>query len=64
MTVADTAQAGGALLFIVATLGWYMLFVIMAAEMRWSFCFPVGDLSHYWSKTDVELAVLENEKKK
>jgi len=57
-------KAGGALLFITATLGWYMLFVIMAAEMRWSFCFPVGDLSHYWSKTDVELAVLENEKRK
>lgn len=52
------------MLFITATLGWYMLFVIMAMEMRWSYCFPVGDLSHYWSKTDVELAVLDNEKKK
>lgn len=41
-----------------------MLFVIMAAEMRWTMCPPVGDLSHFWSKTDVELAVLENEKKK
>ncbi len=26
-------QTGGALLFIVAALGWYMTFVIMAAEM-------------------------------
>lgn len=57
-------KTGGALLFIVGILGWYMLFVIMAAEMRWSMCPPVGDLSHYWSKTDVELAVLESEKKK
>jgi hypothetical protein len=50
-------------LFIVAILGWYMLFVIMAAEMRWSVNLPVGDLSHYWRKTDVELAVMENEKR-
>ncbi|CAO2654365.1 Nn.00g110980.m01.CDS01 [Neocucurbitaria sp. VM-36] len=56
-------KAGGALLFIVAILGWYMLFVIMAAEMRWSVNLPVWDLSHYWKKTDVELAVMENEKK-
>ncbi|OAK94807.1 hypothetical protein IQ06DRAFT_353226 [Phaeosphaeriaceae sp. SRC1lsM3a] len=28
-------KTGGALLFIVGMLGWYMLFVIMAAEMRW-----------------------------
>ena len=27
-------QAGGALLFIVAALGWYMCFFIMATEMR------------------------------
>jgi hypothetical protein len=40
-----------------------MLFVIMAAEMRWSVNLPVGDLSHYWRKTDVELAVMENEKR-
>ncbi|KAH3904855.1 hypothetical protein HBH56_226900 [Parastagonospora nodorum] len=56
-------KAGGALLFVVACLGWYMLFVIMAAEMRWSMCPPVGDLSHYWAKTDVELAAMENEKR-
>lgn len=40
-----------------------MLFVIMAAEMRWSVNLPVWDLSHYWHKTDVELAAMENEKK-
>jgi hypothetical protein len=51
------------MLFITAMLGWYMLFVIMAAEMRWSVCLPVGDLSHYWAKTDVELATMENQKK-
>lgn len=59
----DYLQAGGALLFIVAMLGWYMLVVIMAAEMRWSVNLPVGDLSHYWARTDVELATMENEKK-
>lgn len=46
-----------------AALGWYMLFVIMAAEMRWRVCPPVGDLSKYWSSTDVEIAAMENEKK-
>ena len=40
-----------------------MLFVIMAAEMRWSVNLPVGDLSHFWRKTDVELATMENEKR-
>lgn len=56
-------KAGGALLFIVAMLGWYMLVVIMAAEMRWTLSLPVGDLSHYWKTTDVELAAMDNEKK-
>ena len=51
------------MLFIVGMLGWYMLFVIMAAEMRWSVNLPVGDLSHFWRKTDVELAAMENEKR-
>jgi hypothetical protein len=50
-------------LFVVGFLGWYMLFVMMAAEMRWRVCPPVGDLSHYWSSTDVEIAAMENEKK-
>lgn len=51
------------MLFIVAMLGWYMLLVIMTAEMRWSVNLPVGDLSHYWRKTDVELAAMETEKR-
>ncbi|KAF2269118.1 plasma membrane ammonium transporter [Lojkania enalia] len=56
-------KAGGALLFIVAILGWYMIFVMMAAEMRWTISLPVGDLSHFWKSTDVEIAAMENEKK-
>jgi uncharacterized protein len=44
-------------------LGWYMIFVMMAVEMRWTISLPVGDLSHYWRKTDVELATMEAEKK-
>ncbi|ORY01052.1 GPR1/FUN34/yaaH family-domain-containing protein [Clohesyomyces aquaticus] len=56
-------KAGGALLFIVAMLGWYMIFVMMAAEMRWTVGLPVGDLSHFWKTTDVELATMEQEKK-
>ena len=48
-------QAGGALLFIVAILGWYMTFVIMSAEMRMGINFWVGDLSHYWPDTNVPL---------
>lgn len=51
------------MLFIVAMLGWYMIFVMMAAEMRWTVNLPVGDLSHFWRGTDVELAAMENEKK-
>ncbi len=57
-------QAGGALLFIVAILGWYMCFIIMAAEMRISLRLPVGDLSHFWPKTDVELAATEQREHK
>jgi len=34
---------------------WYMTFVMMAAEMRLGISFPVGDLSHFWPKTDVAL---------
>ena len=48
-------------MFIVGLLGWYMTFVIMAAEMRLAVNLPVGDLSHYWHKTDVEMAVAEKE---
>ena len=56
-------KAGGALNFVVAILGWYMLIVIMMAEMRWTVNLPVGDLTHYWQKTDIEIAAMENEKK-
>ncbi|KAL5417146.1 hypothetical protein PMIN03_001772 [Paraphaeosphaeria minitans] len=56
-------KTGAALLFLVGLLGWYMLFVIMAAEMRWRVCPPVGDLSHYWGSTDVEMGALEDEKR-
>lgn len=51
--------AGGALLFVVAALGWYMCFIIMAGEMRITLNLPVGDLSRFWPKTDVELADAE-----
>lgn len=55
------SQAGGALLFVVAILGWYITFVIMAAEMRLGINFPVGDLSHFWPSTDVELTEIEKQ---
>jgi len=47
--------AGGALLFVVGLLGWYMTFVMMSAEMRLAINLPVGDLSHFWPRTDVEM---------
>jgi hypothetical protein len=53
-------QAAGALFFVAATLAWYVCFIIMAAEMRMTLRLPVGDLSHFWSKTDVELAETES----
>lgn len=56
-------KAGGALLFVVGLLGWYMLVVIMAAEMRWTVCPPVGDLSKYWKSTDISLGQMESGKK-
>lgn len=56
-----TIQAGGALCFIVALLGWYMTFVMMAAETRLTVKLPVGDLSHFWPPTDVDLADLEKQ---
>lgn len=43
------------MLFIVGLLGFYMTFVIMAAEMRLSVSLPVVDLSHYWVKHDIEV---------
>lgn len=48
------------LLLVVALLGWYMCFIIMAGEMRITLNLPVGDLSHFWPRTDVELAAAEH----
>ncbi|KAI0190716.1 GPR1/FUN34/yaaH family-domain-containing protein [Xylaria flabelliformis] len=48
--------AGGALLFVVAALGWYMTFIIMAGEMRITLNLPVGDLSRFWPRTDIPIA--------
>jgi uncharacterized protein len=55
-------QAGGALLFIVGLLGWYMTFVMMSAEMGLAVNLPVGDLSHYWVKHDQHERDLERGK--
>ncbi|KAI0104246.1 GPR1/FUN34/yaaH family-domain-containing protein [Nemania sp. FL0031] len=49
-------KGGGALLFVVAACGWYMTLIIMAGEMRMTLRLPVGDLSHFWPRTDVDLA--------
>lgn len=54
-------KAGGALLFVVALLGWYMCFIIMAGEMRITLNLPVGDLSHLWPRTDVPLAARDHD---
>jgi hypothetical protein len=40
---------------------WYMTFVMMAAEMRLGIDFPVGDLSHFWPRTDVTLGDAEKQ---
>jgi len=61
LTQSATLQAGGALLFVVGCLGWYMTFVMMAAEMRLAITLPVGDLSHFWPRTDVEMGKAEKE---
>lgn len=42
-----------------ALLGYYMTVVMMAAEMRISLKLPVGDLSHFWPKSDIEFAEME-----
>jgi uncharacterized protein len=33
-----------------------MTFIIMAGEMRLTVNLPVGDLSRFWPRTDIELA--------
>ncbi|OTB01700.1 hypothetical protein M426DRAFT_265605 [Hypoxylon sp. CI-4A] len=53
---AGLQKAGGALLFVVGTLGWYMCVVIMAGEMRITLNLPLGDLSRFWPSTDIDLA--------
>ncbi|KAB5554364.1 GPR1/FUN34/yaaH family-domain-containing protein [Coniochaeta sp. 2T2.1] len=53
--------AGGALLFVVALLGWYMCFIIMAGEMRITINLPVGDLSHLWPATDVPITARDHD---
>lgn len=58
---AKLQKAGGALLFIVSLLGWYMCFIIMAGEMRITLNLPVGDLSHLWPRTDVPLAARDHD---
>ncbi|KAI0517756.1 GPR1/FUN34/yaaH family-domain-containing protein [Xylaria bambusicola] len=55
-TAGKLQKAGGALLFVVAALGWYMTFIIMAGEMRITLNLPVGDLSRFWPRTDIDLA--------
>jgi len=54
-------KAGGACTFIVGMLGWYITFVMMAAEMRLTLKLPVGDLSHFWPRSDVDLAEMEKQ---
>ncbi len=49
------------MLFVVGMLGWYITFVMMAAEMRLTLKLPVGDLSHLWPRSDVDLAELEKQ---
>jgi len=54
-------KAGGACMFVVACLGWYQTFVMMAMEMRFGVNFPVGDLSHFWPDTNVTLSQAEKQ---
>ncbi|KAI1180968.1 GPR1/FUN34/yaaH family-domain-containing protein [Nemania sp. FL0916] len=56
-------KAGGSLLFVVAVLGWYMTFIIMAGEMRITLALPVGDLSRFWPRTDVDLATAARQRR-
>jgi len=52
-------KAGGATFFVLALLGYYITVVMMAAEMRMTVNLPVGDLSHFWPRSEVELADME-----
>ncbi|KAI1130132.1 GPR1/FUN34/yaaH family-domain-containing protein [Nemania abortiva] len=55
-TAGRLQKGGGALLFVAAVFGWYMTFIVMAGEMRIALRLPVGDLSRFWPRTDVDLA--------
>ena len=44
-----------------AILAWYITFVMMAVEMRLAINLPVGDLSHFWPKTDIEIGRAEKD---
>lgn len=48
-------QAGAALFFVVGCLGWYMILVIMSAEMAMTTKLPVGDLSRFRPHSDEEM---------
>ncbi|KAK4554812.1 hypothetical protein LTR86_007960 [Recurvomyces mirabilis] len=39
----------------------YMTFVIMSYELRMPFNLPVGDLSHFWPRTDVPIGDVEKQ---
>lgn len=49
------------MIFVVALLGWYSCFIIMAAEMRVPISLPMGDLSRFWPSTDVEISAPDAE---
>jgi uncharacterized protein len=55
-------QAGGAMLFVVALLGWYITVVMMCAELGIPAKLPVGDLSHLWPSSPEE-TLAERERK-
>jgi uncharacterized protein len=50
------------MLFIVGLLGWYITTVIIAAEMRMAVNLPVGDLSHFWRDSNVDMAAAAADK--
>ncbi|KAF7190754.1 Protein alcS [Pseudocercospora fuligena] len=55
-------KAGGALLFVVSVLGWWIVVAMMAAEMQLGVNIPVGDLSCYWPDAKRAKAVEDVEK--
>ncbi|KAI1282910.1 GPR1/FUN34/yaaH family-domain-containing protein [Xylaria sp. FL0933] len=48
-------KAGASLLFVDGLLGWYACFAMMVAEMRLPLSLPLGDLSHFWPNTNVQI---------